>query len=259
MKKVLRAVRGFLSGSAIESPPPATSEAAVDRFQAASGITFRNPSTLRQALTHRSSLGENGRLRGLSNERMEFLGDSVLELIVNEFLYQSHPDSREGDLTKMRSLLVSRNILAASAAAIGLGECLFMSEAEDGSGGRARESILADGYEAVTGAIYLDQGLEAARGFIQRTLLAEAGVILADASHLNFKSLLQERVQSVSRTQPRYRVRSESGPDHEKTFIVDVFVRGRILGSGSGKNKKEAEQRAAADALRQLEVSGEGA
>jgi ribonuclease-3 len=234
-------------------PTEAAERDLVDRFFRATGVRFRNVRMLRQALTHRSHLGEAAESHTKTNERMEFLGDSVLELVVNDFLYHGYPESREGDLTKMRSLLVSRAILARRAREIGLGAFLLLSDAEDDSGGRDRESILADGYEAVIGAIYLDRSLAEVRAFIHRTLLASAASILADETHLNFKSLLQEHVQAASRNQPRYRVRSESGPDHEKVFLVDVLVKGEVLGTGSGKNKKEAEQEAARRALHRLD------
>lgn len=232
--------------------PDARSSDLLDELQDALGFHFTKLSTLRQALTHRSFLGENG-AREHSNERMEFLGDSVLELVVNEFLYRRFSDSREGDLTKRRSLLVSRSILSTKARDFDLGRYMLLSDAEQGSGGRNRDSILADGYEALVGAIYLDGGLTPARRFIQETLLRDADDILADLAHSNFKSLLQEYVQGRSRSQPRYRVRSESGPDHEKTFFVEVAVRGKVLGTGQGRNKKEAEQRAARDALHRLD------
>jgi ribonuclease-3 len=188
---------------------------------------------------------------------MEFLGDSVLELVVNDYLYRKFPQSREGDLTKRRSLLVSRAVLSERARAAGLGRALLLSEAEDGAGGRARDSILSDCFEAVIGAVYLDQGLEGARRFIRSALLDRADHILADEANINFKSVLQELVQSRGRVQPRYRVRAEEGPDHEKTFVVEVMVRGDTLGSGTGRNKKEAEQQAAQAALRSLEESNQ--
>ncbi len=228
------------------------SAAAVAGFERALGIGFGDGRLLSQALTHRSYVGEQA-LDISSNERMEFLGDSVLELVVNEFLYRRFPESREGELTKHRSLLVSRAILARKSRELGLGRFLLLSDAEHESGGRDRDSILSDSYEAVVGAIYLDQGMTAARLFIERSLLADAERILSDRTHLNFKSLLQEHVQSTSHSQPRYRVREENGPDHAKTFIVDVAVRGTVLGSGVGRNKKEAEQFAARDALIRLE------
>jgi len=249
MKRLLRGMRRVFRRDSV-SPAAAGS---LEELQRAIGIWFQDSDRLSQALTHRSYLGENGRSPVDSNERMEFLGDSVLELVVNEFLYRRYTESREGDLTKKRSLLVSRSILAERALYLDLGRFMLLSGAEEESGGRQRESILADGYEALVGAIYLDQGLEPARRFIRDSLLATADSILADLANLNFKSLLQEHVQSHSRSQPRYRVRSETGPDHEKTFLVDVTVRGQTLGSGSGRNKKEAEQSAARDALSRVE------
>jgi ribonuclease-3 len=266
MRALMGKLRGWWRRKPFPEPPPGLRlsprpevdpDDNVARFCGAIGTPCRDPQTFRQALTHRSYLAENGQSRGESNERMEFLGDSVLELVVNEYLYGRYVSSREGDLTKKRSLLVSRAILARKARELGLGAYLFLSDAEDDAGGRRRDSILADGYEAVVGAIYLDQGIEAARGFIHRTLLADAPGILSDQAHLNFKSLLQEHVQSSSRSQPRYRVCSESGPDHEKTFVVEVVVRGTVLGEGSGRNKKEAEQVAAKDALMRLEMLGD--
>jgi len=219
-------------------------------------IQFSDLGRLTQALTHRSYLGENGRSASLSNERMEFLGDSVLELVVNDFLYGRYPDNREGDLTKKRSLLVSRSILADKAKAMRLGDFLYLSSAEDDSGGRTRESILADAYEAVVGAIYLDQGMDVARRFVMDTLLRDADRILSDSENRNFKSILQEHIQSSSRHHPRYRVMSETGPDHEKTFVVEVCFGGEVLGSGEGRSKKEAEQNAARDALARMEGHG---
>lgn len=235
------------------------SEDPVERCQKALAIRFQDPSRLRQALTHRSFLGESGGAAMHSNERMEFLGDSVLELVVNDFLYRRFPEDREGDLTKKRSLLVSRGVLARKASVLELGRFVLLSDAERESGGRLRASILADAFEAIIGAVYLDQGLEAARSFIRSALLDDADETLSDLAHFNFKSLLQEYVQSTSRTQPRYRVRSEEGPDHEKTFVVAVVVRGETLGTGTGKNKKEAEQNAAKDALTRLDqLEGSG-
>ncbi len=229
-------------------------EQLLEGFQDAIQVRFNDVSRLTQALTHRSYVGEDGTSAILSNERMEFLGDSVLELVVNEFLYRRYPRDQEGDLTKKRSLLVSRSILAAKAIAMRLGQYLFMSDAERDSGGSTRESILADAYEAVVGAIYLDQGMDSARRFVMMSLLSNAEAILTDLENRNFKSILQEYIQSSSRHHPRYRVRSESGPDHEKTFVVEVCFRGEVLGSGEGRSKKEAEQNAARDALQRLDT-----
>ena len=184
-----------------------------------------------------------------SNERLEFLGDSVLGLVTSEFLYRRHPDEHEGQLTKTKSLLVSKAILSRRALRMGLGRYVLMSHSEIESGGRQRLSILADAFEAVLGAIYLDQGFETARTFVHNHLLADSDEIVADKRHTNYKSHLQEYVQSTYRTHPVYRIRSEYGPDHSKHFMVEVMVGRRTLGEGRGPNKKEAEQAAARDAL----------
>ena len=186
-----------------------------------------------------------------SNERLEFLGDSVLGLVTSEFLYRLYPNEHEGHLTKIKSLLVSKAILSRRALAMGLGRFVLMSHSEVESGGRQRLSILADAFEAVLGAIYLDQGFEPARQFIDRWLLRDSSTITSDERHVNYKSHLQEYVQSTYHTHPVYRIRSEYGPDHSKHFNVDVMVGRRVLGSGKGRNKKEAEQAAARGALDQ--------
>ena len=187
-----------------------------------------------------------------SNERLEFLGDSVLGLVTSEFLYRQHPDEHEGQLTKTKSLVVSKAILSRRALAMGLGRFVLMSHSEVESGGRQRLSILADAFEAVIGAIYLDQGFEAARTFIHQWLLKDTNAIASDERHANYKSHLQEYVQSTFHTHPVYRIRSEYGPDHSKHFMVDVLVGKRTLGSGKGRNKKDAEQAAARNALEQV-------
>jgi ribonuclease-3 len=217
------------------------------------GITFRDPGLLKLALTHRSYLHVTGQGPRESNERLEFLGDSVLGLVTSEFLYRSHPSEHEGQLTKTKSLLVSKAILSRRALAMGLGRFVLMSHSEVESGGRQRLSILADAFESVIGAIYLDQGFEAAQEFIERWLLKESRVIAADKRHTNYKSHLQEYVQSTFRTHPVYRIRSEVGPDHSKQFMVEVMVGRRLLGEGRGPNKKEAEQAAARNALEAVE------
>jgi ribonuclease-3 len=221
----------------------------LEEFQQAVGIRFGDPALLKQALTHRSRLGGEGLSLFESNERMEFLGDSVLELVVNEYLYCHFPGCREGDLTKRKSLIVSKNILSRTARQMGLGRFLYLSDAEEGAGGRDRSSILADAFEAVIGAIYLDSGLPAADRFIDRYLLNGVDKILSDSQHTNHKSLLQEYVQEEFKTHPKYKITAQEGPDHEKTFTVEVAVKGTVLGRGRGHNKKEAEQDAAREAL----------
>jgi len=230
--------------------PLADQEARIIReFGQHYGIQFRDPTLLKLALTHRSYLHVSGQGPRDSNERLEFLGDSVLGLVTSEFLYRSHPSEHEGQLTKTKSLLVSKAILSRRALAMGLGRFVLMSHSEVESGGRQRLSILADAFESVVGAIYLDQGFESSRAFIERWLLRESRTIAADKRHTNYKSHLQEYVQSTFRTHPVYRIRSEMGPDHSKQFSVEVVVGRRVLGEGKGRNKKEAEQAAARDAL----------
>jgi ribonuclease-3 len=224
-------------------------------FEAIVHYKFRDSELARQALTHRSylhSLPDKDK-GGESNERMEFLGDSVVGLVVNEFLYRKFTSLREGELTKMKSLLVSRVILSRTAKDMGLGDYILLSEAETGSGGRDRASILADTLEGVIGAVYLDGGLEPARRLTERLLLRQVHEILSDANLANYKSMLQEYVQGEFKTHPQYRISSELGPDHEKVFTVEVVVNQKVLGRGHGNNKKEAEQEAARDALLHFE------
>lgn len=246
-------LRGLWGGTATEAPPSDESTGRLDAFQKDLGILFRDLSLLKQALTHRSYLGSNGADPRFSNERMEFLGDAVLELAVVEHLYRQCPDDREGDLTKKKGLLVSRDVLADAAREMRLGNYVLLSEAERDSGGEMRASILADAFEAVIGAIYLDQGFGAAFSFIRMRLLIHAEDKFIDPRHRNFKSHLQELVQARFRTHPRYRVVTEVGPDHRKLFTIEVTVRGYLLGRGQGYNKKEAEQNAAANALAQVD------
>jgi ribonuclease-3 len=237
----------------------------VNAFARHIGIAFHDTSLLQRALTHRSFLGGEGAAAGPdSNERLEFLGDAVLELAVIEHLYHRFPDDREGDLTQKKSLLVSRSVLADRAEALDLGSYVLLSPAERDSGGGERRSILADAFEAVLGAVYCDQGFATARRCVERWLLQEADRILQDTEKQNFKSILQEQIQAEFRVHPRYRVTDEKGPDHDKRFTVEVVVAGQVLGAGAGSNKKEAEQQAARAALtspnlaRWLSEMGEG-
>lgn len=222
------------------------------------GVRFSDLGLLNQALVHRSFLNGKAANRLQSNERMEFLGDSVLGLVVNEYLYKSNPEENEGNLTKIKSLVVSRQILAQKAEETGLGRFLLLSSSESEAGGRQRTSIIADALEAVIGAIYLDQGLSAARSFIGEIILDGMDEITENEDHVNYKSLLQEKVQSERKVHPIYRIRKEKGPDHEKTFQVDVSVGGRVVGHGEGRTKKEAEQAAARAALDGSALRGGG-
>ncbi|MCA9753604.1 MAG: ribonuclease III [Gemmatimonadetes bacterium] len=228
------------------------------KLQKRIGVRFTDISLLEQALTHRSYSHVTAQTRNDSNERMEFLGDSVLGLSVSQFLYLQFPERSEGALSKMKSLLVSRKVLSTIAKEVGLGEFVLLSGEESEMGGRDRTSILADSFEGVIGAIYLDQGYRTANRFIQKFLLANIHEILKDDDHTNFKSLLQEYVQSKRLSHPVYRVRKEEGPEHEKEFAIDVVVKGEVWGTGRGKSKKDAEQNAARAALekRQGKVAG---
>ena len=212
---------------------------------------FRDEGLLRLALTHRS-YAQNETGQGISNERLEFLGDAVLGLVVTEELYRRFPKKSEGELTKMKSLVVSRQVLAEQASKMGLGQHLLLGMGEERSGGRHRKSILSDAYEALVGAVYLDGGLDAVRRFICNHLLRDMHRFLNSESHRNYKSHLLEYVQGKGWTGPEYRVLKEAGPDHEKKFTVEVRVRGETLGRGEGASKKKAEQEAARRAMETL-------
>lgn len=224
------------------------------KVQSIIGYRFNKPSWLTLALTHRSYTSNDDSV-GQSNERMEFLGDSVLGLIVAEQLYADHPDWHEGDLTKIKARLVNEITLAEIGRDVGLNRHIYLSSEEEKSGGCERASIVSDAVESVIAAVYLDGGLEAARKMILRLIYSRKEFICADDSQHNFKGELLELVQGKGGGMPRYDVISESGPDHEKVFNVAVSVNGRILGSGVGNSKKEAEQKAAAEALDGLNES----
>ncbi len=211
-----------------------------------------------QALTHRSALQEDEAATD-SNERLEFLGDAVLSVIVAEELYSRYPESDEGFLTKLRSKLVNGKTLAACARSIRLGEHLKLSQNMVKTRGRDNRSILSDAYEAVVGAIYLDHGLDAAHEFVNRTLIQSADIENLARTRDNYKSLLLELSQARSWPQPIYEVVSEEGPDHDKTFTMRVLIGIRELGTGTSSNKKSAEQKAARQALERLnlEISGD--
>ena len=217
-------------------------------------ISFHDLNLLNQALMHRSYVHDIDMDRGESNERMEFLGDAVLGLLVNEHLYARFTKRQEGRLTKIKSLVVSETVLARRAEELSLGTYIHLSDNERSSGGEGRASILADAFEAVIGAVYLDGGLPAARKFIENHLLDGMDKILAVDEYKNYKSIMQEHAQRKLGSRPRYRVVSAKGPEHERTFYVEVRLGGRSLGRGEGKNKKEAEQMAARHALAKLGV-----
>lgn len=216
-------------------------------LQEAIGYSFENPKILATALTHRSSLNEQGIKE--SNERLEFLGDAVLELIITNFLYHQRPDEPEGFLTAARSAIVRTESLSQVAKKINLGAYLKMSKGEAMGGGRENPSILENSLEAVIGAIFKDGGLPHAEGFVKRYIFPQALEILAKKELKDAKSLYQEKVQSEGPFSPAYKVVQEEGPDHNKIFEVAVWVDGVETGRGRGKSKQEAEQKAAQIAL----------
>lgn len=215
------------------------------------GYSFRNPELLHQALLHRS-FHQQAQDTSLSNERMEFLGDAVLNLAVAEYLYGHFPGAHEGELTKIRSRLVNKRALTAYADSIDLARSVRMSHNAAQSVGKGIQTILADTFEAVIAAIYLDGGYAAAREFIERQVIGALRAGSVATHDDNYKSMLLEYVQAKGMGTPRYTVNREEGPDHDRTFVVDVVVNNERLGTGIGKNKKEAEQAAASEALRSL-------
>jgi len=223
------------------------------------GYRFSRPELLREALVHRSYLPQSGQSRLASNERLEFLGDAVLSLVVNEYLFRRYPEKSEGELTKMKSVVVSKPVLFHFAKKCNLGSFLLMSENAYRAGVGETESVLADALEAVFGAVFLDGGFEAAGRLIRRMLLTDLREIVYNEENVNYKSLLQEYIQALHKVPPRYRVRATKGPDHDKEFWVEVSVKGKVLGVGRGKTKKLAEQEAAKEAYQKLlNVEGVG-
>ncbi|MFT5314255.1 MAG: ribonuclease-3 [Candidatus Krumholzibacteriia bacterium] len=229
----------------------------LDALEVKLGYTFIDRTLLSNALLHRSHIHVTGQDRESSNERLEFLGDAVLGLVANEELYHSYPDRSEGDLTKMKSLLVCGARLSEVAMELELGEHVRMSRSEAATGGRQRSSILADTTEALIGAVYLDGGLDPASAVIKRVVLQGSKKVLAQRSLRNYKSRLQELVQARFKSPPRYKVTQVSGPDHNRTFEVSVSFQGEVLGRGEGRNKKTAEQHAARIALEQMSLLDE--
>jgi ribonuclease III len=222
-----------------------------DSLQEQIGIHFKNQELLHSAFYHRSYLNEARQVRE-SNERLEFLGDAVLSFLTSEFLYKTYPEFPEGTLTNIRSGLVKTKSLGDTAAILGLGELLFLSHGEEESGGRKNLSLLADCFEALLGAIFLDQGIDVARQYLQKILFPNAQEIVDKKLYIDFKSYLQEVVQQDTKVSPTYRVARSEGPDHAKTFWIEVIVGDKIIGSGSGKSKQEGEQAAASDALEKM-------
>lgn len=217
------------------------------------GYSFTNKGLLETALTHRSYLNEQRKRRFISNERLEFLGDAVLEFIISEWLYQQFPAYPEGKLTAVRSNLVKTSSLARVAHQLNLGEHLKMSKGEKDSLGGKNPTILANALEAVIGAVYLDQGEATVRDFLKKNLTDTLNRLIAEGKLKDPKSLLQEKIQARAKGAPSYRVLQEEGPAHHKLFTVGVYLKNRLLATGNGKTKQEAEQNAAEKALNTYE------
>ncbi len=286
MKKLLHGLKGLLGEQkdTIKTATPNT-QRQLQTFQKDIRYKFRDESLLQLALKHRSWQGGQSNRRGGrpfredksegqsrnqrvrqprnnnhnrdrdTNERLEFLGDSVLNLVVSENLFRKYPDKREGEMTRYKSLVVNGNYLTKRAIDIGLGRLIFMSNAEEKMGGRKRNSILEDAYEALIGAIYLDGGLTAARSFIDRHVLEQADVEKLDVRNRNHKSALLEFAQGRRLGMPEYKTLDIKGPDHQRMFEIEVSLQNIPLARGQGKSKKGAQQQAADRGLQTLTAS----
>ncbi len=213
-------------------------------------IVFNDKKILKQAFTHRSYINENVGTTSSHNERLEFLGDAVLELVVTDFLYKKYPQYTEGELTSLRSALVNAVIISEIAGDIGMNDFLLLSKGEAKDSGKARTYILANTYEALIGAMYLDQGYDVVDKFITKTLLLKTEEIVNKKLWRDAKSLVQEKAQEFVLVTPQYKVLHESGPDHDKHFTVGIYFGINLIGEGKGKSKQEAEQSAALAALK---------
>ena len=218
-------------------------------FEDAIGVSFADKNLLKQAFVHRSYLNEHKRFPLPHNERLEFLGDAVLELAVTDFLFHKYPAKAEGELTSYRAALVNTDMLASAGEELGVNDYLLLSKGEAKDTGRARLYIIANAFEAIVGALYLDRGYEAARDFIAKTLFSRTEEIVEKRLWQDPKSRFQERAQDVAGVTPSYKTLEERGPDHDKYFKIGVFLGGERVAEGEGKSKQEAEQDAAAKGL----------
>jgi len=227
---------------------------ALRKLSATLSVQFTNINLLHQALTHTSYANECKNSTIMHNERLEFLGDAVLDVVVSEYLFRQLPNLPEGELTKARAVVVCEPTLARCSAELGIGEYLYLGKGEASSGGRERTSILADSFEAIIGAIYLDSGFESCARFVLKELKANLLLVERGEYVKDYKTLLQEVVQKNVDSKISYEIIDESGPDHHKVFKVAVLVNAKQLGIGLGKSKKEAEQLAANQALGKLKI-----
>ncbi|MCK8816924.1 ribonuclease III [Natroniella sulfidigena] len=216
-------------------------------------VEFENEELLKRALTHKSYSNENRNQNLKNNERLEFLGDAILDLVISEYIFDKYSEHPEGELAKIRSVVVSAPVLAEKSKEINLGNYLLLGKGEEITGGRKRDSILADAFEALVGSIYLDQGLETVRKFILELLTADIMTVEAGEHIQDYKTLLQELIQQNSNSRPEYSVVKEEGPDHNKEFTVQVIFEDEVLGVGIGSSKKEAQQKAAKNAIKKIQ------
>jgi ribonuclease III len=222
----------------------------IETFCKKNGLVFCNKSVIEQAFIHRSYINENPRTGKSHNERLEFLGDAVLELVTTEYLYKKYPHAPEGELTAYRSALVNAQIVGEVGIVLGMNDCLFLSKGEARDvGTRARHIILANTYEAVVGAIYIDQGYKRAQDFIEHTLMPATEEIVSKKLWRDAKSWVQEKCQEIYQVTPTYKLVDAVGPDHDKEFIMAIFFNEKEIARGQGKSKQDAEQRAAREAL----------
>lgn len=219
-------------------------------FEKKTKITFKNKDLLKQAFIHRSYINENSGTKLSHNERLEFLGDAVLELIVTDFLYKKYPSYTEGELTALRSALVNAVIISEIALTIGMNDYLLLSKGEAKDNGKARQYILANTFEAYVGALFLDQGYDVVDSFVHKFLLPKTSEIVSKKLWRDAKSLVQEKAQEFVNFTPAYKVLHESGPDHDKHFTVGIYFGKDLIAEGKGKSKQEAEQKAAEVALK---------
>lgn len=219
------------------------------RFEEKVGIRFNDKALLKQAFTHRSYINEHKNSGLAHNERLEFLGDAVLELTITRYLFDKYPDADEGDLTSYRAALVNTNTIADAASTAGMEEYILLSRGEARDTGRARLYILADIFESFLGAVYLDQGYDTARAFVERTLFHKADEVVNKGLWRDAKSVFQEKAQEMLGITPAYKLVGESGPDHDKEFMMAVYLKDEKVAEARGKSKQESEQQAAALAL----------
>ncbi|KKT21393.1 MAG: Ribonuclease 3 [Parcubacteria group bacterium GW2011_GWB1_43_8] len=220
------------------------------KFEEKIGVDFKDKNLLRQAFTHRSYLNENLSLALEQNERLEFLGDAILELAITEYLYKKYPKKTEGEMTGLRAALVNAITLSEVANSLNIGDFMLLSKGEAKSLGKARQYILANAFEALIGAIYLNGGYEETFNFLEKNLFGKIEEVIEKKLWIDAKSLFQEKSQELESATPSYKVLAESGPDHEKVFTMGVFLADELIAEGQGASKQEAEQNAARNALK---------